>query len=246
MVLVLPRYRSASDGPLPLTVFLHGLGETTEERAGAWAWVERYGLGSAYHRLKRAPIDRTSRRGEWTDERLVEVNRELEREPFRGFAMACPFMPNPKGAADLDAYARWLEESALPRCRHEANIQTDRASTSLCGVSLGGYVSLEMLTRLPRVFGAWAGLQTAIGTFAASRYADKIAAMDRTALYILTSALDHWKKSSEALHAAFDAKNLAHTFRVIPGPHDQPWLREAGTIEALLWLDQRRAGQAGK
>ena len=31
---------------------------------------------------------------------------------------------------------------------------------------------------------------------------------------------------------------FAATYRVIPGPHDQPWLREAGTIETLLWLDR--------
>src|SRR5262249_27673575 len=114
-VLITPRFQNP-DAPIPLAVFLHGLGETSNERMGAYAWLERYGLGSAWQRLKRPPIERTSKRGEWTDERLAEVNTELDARPFRGFAMACPFMPNPSGPADLDEYARWVERALLPRC----------------------------------------------------------------------------------------------------------------------------------
>ncbi|MBX3224718.1 MAG: hypothetical protein KF795_29650 [Labilithrix sp.] len=236
-VLLTPRWQNP-DAPVPLVVLLHGLGETTNERLGAYAWLERYGLGSAWQRLKRPPLERTSKRGEWTEPRLAEVNAELAARPFRGFAMACPFMPNPRGAADLDAYATWIERSLVPRCRAEAPVIADPARTYLCGVSLGGYVSLEMLVRLPHVFGAWAGLQTAIGTWAAPRYAEKIARSPGKPMLVLTSTLDHWRTSSEALVAALDAKKIANTFRVVPGPHDQPWLREAGTVEALHWLDR--------
>jgi len=40
--------------------------------------------------------------------------------------------------------------------------------------------------------------------------------------------MDTWKSSSENLVAALNAKKIPSTYRVIPGPHDQPWLREAG------------------
>lgn len=239
-VLVVPKYLAPGQ-KLPLVVLLHGLGETTNERLGAYAWVEKYGLGSAWQRLKRAPIERTSKRGEWTDARLAEVNEELAARPFRGFAMACPFMPNPGSPAEVDAYARWLEKSLVPRVRKEVELHEDSAHTYLCGVSLGGYVSLEVLVRTPHLFGAWAGVQTAIGPFAAPGYAEKIAAAWKNEVHpmlLLTSTQDHWKASSEALAAAFKAKNLVATYRVVPGPHDQPWLQEAGTIEALLWLDR--------
>ena len=152
--------------------------------------------------------------------------------------MACPFMPNLQSPADLDAYAKWIETSLVPRCRKEAPLFTLSSRTYLAGVSLGGYISLEMLVRLPHVFGAWAGLQTAIGTWAAKGYADKLARSPARPMLVLTSTLDHWRASSEALVAALDAKKLAPNYRVVPGPHDQPWLREAGTIEALLWLDR--------
>ncbi len=245
-VLVVPRYLEPGR-TLPLAVLLHGLGETGNERLGAYAWVEKYGLGSAWQRMKRAPIERTSTRGEWTDARLAEVNAELAARPFRGMALACPFMPNPSSAGELDAYARWIEESLLPRVRKEAPLGADATQTYLCGVSLGGYVSLEVLVRLPHLFGAWAGVQTAIGTFAAPGYAEKIAKGWKGVphpMLLLTSTQDHWKASSEALAAAFKASGLATTYRVVPGPHDQPWLREAGTIEALLWLDRIGYGAA--
>jgi enterochelin esterase-like enzyme len=118
----------------------------------------------------------------------------------------------------------------------------DPRRTYLCGVSLGGYVSLEVLVRLPHVFGAWAGLQTAIGTWAAKGYAAKVGAAQKTTgdkpMLILTSTQDPFRSSSEVLDAELAQAKVPHTFRVIPGPHDQPWLREAGTIEALHWLDR--------
>lgn len=242
-LLIVPKYLQP-DQRLPIGIFLHGLGETVDEKLGAYAWLDKYGLGSAWQRLARPPIERTSRRGEWTDARLAEVNRELAARPFRGLAMVCPFMPNPKGAADLDAYARWIEGSLLPRVRRETRVLEDPARTYLSGVSLGGYVSLEVLVRAPHLFGAWAGVQTAIGTWAARGYAEKLAARRADAggaarpMLVLTSSQDHFRASSEALAAELASRGLPRTFRSIPGPHDQPWLREAGTIEALHWLDR--------
>src|SRR5690606_2571370 len=135
-------------------------------------------LGRAWQRLKRPPIEKTSKRGEWTDARLAEINAELAARPFHGFAMACPFMPRLRGSAELDAYAKWLESSLLPRCREEARVFTDPAETHICGVSLGGYVALEMLLRAPGTFGGFAGVQTAISAAGAERYAERIAGLE--------------------------------------------------------------------
>jgi predicted esterase len=237
-VLLLPRYQQPGQR-VPLLVLLHGLGETGDPRLGAHAWLERYGAGSAWQRLKRPPIAPLGTRGDWTPARLAEVNDELRARPFRGFAMACPHMPNLSGSAALDAYASWLTESLVPRVRREAQVHEDAARTYLCGVSLGGYVSLEVVTRTRGVFGAWGGVQTAIGAGAASRYAERLARDGSpSSLFLLTSSKDPFRKPTEALAAALEAKGLPATYRMIPGPHDQPWLRDAGTIETLLWFDR--------
>ncbi len=170
------------------------------------------------------------------------MNAALAAEPFRGFVMVCPHMPNPKGAAEVDAYASWVNGPLLARARAEIpQASRDAATTYLAGVSLGGWVSLEVLVRAPALYGAWAGVQTAIGTWAAEGFVDKLARAPARprAMFVLTSTQDHWRASSEALAASLRARGIASDGRTIPGPHDQPWLREAGTIETLFWLDRR-------
>lgn len=225
---------------VPLVVLLHGLGETNQERAGAYAWLDRYGLGTAYERLRRAPIARTSTRGEWTDARLAEVNASLAERPFRGFAVACPYMPQ-LPAAQLDPYGKWLVETLLPRVRSEAPVFDDAAHTIFGGCSLGGYASLEIFLRRPESFAAWAGVQTAIGEAGAPGYADRLdAALKKVgprALYVGTSIGDPYLKANQILGESLAKRGIARELRVSPGPHDQPWLREIGTIELLRWCD---------
>jgi pimeloyl-ACP methyl ester carboxylesterase len=157
-------------------------------------------------------------------------------------------MPNPSGPAEIDAYAAWAAGPLLSRVRRDVPFATRRRdATYLAGVSLGGWVSLELLVRAPETWGAWAGVQTAIGTWAAEGFAEKIAKATAKprAMLVLTSTQDHWRASSEALARALRARAMPCDERTIPGPHDQPWLREAGTLETLMWLDRLRVGGRG-
>jgi len=244
--LLVPKHLGAGER-VPLLVLLHGLGETGDERMGARAWLERYGLGSAYDRLRRPPIVRTSKRADWTDARLGEVNAILRAQPFRGLVIACPYTPNvgkaPSPAAALDGYARWLAEVVIPRARKDAPVLPDANRTTLDGCSLGGYVGLEVFLRRPELFGAWGGVQSAFGAHRAEGYAERIAQAIASAgargIHIETSSADPFHDANVALAAALKKRGVAHELMVLPGPHDQPWLREAGTIEMLLWHDRR-------
>jgi hypothetical protein len=244
--LLVPRHLAPGER-VPLLVLLHGLGETGDVRAGAYAWLERYGLRSAYERLRRAPIARTSKRADWTDARLTEVNAALAAQRFRGLAIACPYTPNvqraPEGpSAALDAYARWIETVLLPRARKEAPVFTDAAHTFLDGCSLGGFVGLEVFLRRPALFGAWGGVQSAFGAHRAAGYAERldkaIAAAGPRKLHLETSTGDPFKDANLALSSALKQRGVPHDLLIAPGPHDQPWLRETGTLEMLLWHDR--------
>jgi enterochelin esterase-like enzyme len=232
---------------VPLLVLLHGLGETGDERMGVYAWVERYGLGTAYDRLRRLPIVRTSRRKDFTDTRLAEVNTELSQHPFRGMAIACPFTPNVHKVAHpvaaLDGYARWIAEVVVPRAQREAPVHADASRTALNGCSLGGYIGLEVFLRRPDLFGAWGGVQPALGMHRVAGFADRIAAamakVGPRALHLLTSEADPFRDQNVSLAKALKKKSIPVDMAILPGPHDQPWLREAGTIEMLLWHDRR-------
>src|ERR1019366_6986952 len=114
-VLATPRHLESYER-VPLVVLLHGLGETGDARMGAWAWLERYGLGTSYDRLRGAGS-------------------------MRGLVVACPYMPDLPVADPraFDEYARWLVETVVPRARREAPAAFDNpALTHLGGCSLGG------------------------------------------------------------------------------------------------------------
>lgn len=239
--LFLPRHL-AKDERVPLLVLLHGLAETVDPRMGVYAWTERYGLETSYARLRHPPIARTSTRGEWTDARLAEVNAMLTAQPLRGLAIACPYTPNIGKPAELEAYARWITEVVIPRARAEGPLFTDAAHTTIDGCSLGGFLSLEVFLRRPEAFAAWGGVQSAIGEAGAAGYAERIkvalAKAGPRALHVETSTNDAFRKGNEGLSRALTERHVHHEFRMLPGPHDQPWLREAGTIEMLLWHDR--------
>nr|WP_153819141.1 hypothetical protein [Polyangium spumosum] len=250
MTLAIPRGLDATRSPAPLLVLLHGLGETGDERMGAYAWLERYGLATAYARLARPPVARTSKRLDFTDAHLRVVNDELARAPFRGFVIACPYTPNVNKAknprAALDGYARWIAEVVVPRARREAHVAADVARAALDGCSLGGFVALEVFSRRPDVFGAIGVVQTAIGAHRAPGYADRIASIltshGARGVHVETSAADPFRAANEALSAELGKRKVPHDAIVLPGPHDQPWLREVGTLEMLRWHDRRFRG----
>ncbi len=250
MTLAIPRGLDPVKAQAPLLVLLHGLGETGDERMGAFAWLERYGLATAYARLCRPPVVRTSKRMDFTDEHLRAVNEELSRAPFRGFVIACPYTPNVNKAANpkaaLEGYARWIADVVVPRARREAPVAPDLARTALDGCSLGGYVALEVFSRRPDVFGAIGVVQTAIGAHRAPGYADRLASILAThgprGIHVETSTTDPFRAANEALAAELAQRKVPHDAVVLPGPHDQPWLREVGTLEMLRWHDRRFRG----
>jgi hypothetical protein len=242
--LLVPRHVT---GPVPLLVALHGKGETVDEKLGVYAWLERYGLGTSYERLLRPPVAPVESRGtHWKPERLREVNDALAARPFGGLAVACPFTPDaftvgPRKAF-LDDYATWLVDEVVPRARRELSILEGSAHVGIDGVSLGGFVSIEVFLRKPERFGAWGSVQGALGTHAVPGYAKSLAeAIGRVGsrrLHVETSLGDVYRADNEALSAKLRKLGVPHDFVAPPGSHNQPFLRDSGTLEMLLWHDR--------
>jgi hypothetical protein len=213
VTLAWPRLEGPERG-LPLVVLLHGLGETSDEGLGARAWIDRYGLSSSVARL------------------MSEGD-----PPYRGLAFACPALPR-MGDAAIDGYVRWLVEALVPAARAELGGLVDGSPPRIAGCSYGGWASLEAVLRAPGAFGAWAGVQTAIGRASAEGYAARLARIGPRPLLVETSTLDPFHDASVALAGAANARGVACDLVVLPGPHDQPWLRRAGTPALLSWLDR--------
>lgn len=227
-------------GTAPLVVLLHGLGETGDPRAGAYAWWERYGLQTCYSRLFTRPVVATTNLGYFSANALARVNATLEQEPMRPLAFLCPHVTRFQNRTQLTAFAQWLVHEAIPLVK--AALGGERA-VLLAGCSLGSYVAFETFSQFPDAFSAVAGVQSAIGAYAASAYAEKFQRawapdLARERMYLATSSGDPFRAPTLALSTALTARAVRHTLRDGLGPHDQPWLREVGTLEVLLWLDR--------
>jgi iron(III)-salmochelin esterase len=232
---------------VPLLVLLHGLGETHDQHIGARAWVDRYGLTSAYERLLKPPVLRANAKYRyWTDALLTGVNAQLRERPFRGIAIACPFTPNVYKAKagrklTLDRYAAWVVDQVIPAARKQTNVLTDRAHTYLDGCSLGGYVGAEVFLRRPEAFGAWGTLQGALGAHRVAGYAERIADVvkhARVPIHVETSTGDTFRQVNERFSKALESHHVPHELVTPPGPHNQPFLRDSGTLLKLLWYDR--------
>jgi len=243
-LVLVPRARQRHRAVL---ILLHGLGETGNELLGIHAWGERYGLVRAYERLMSPPVARDNPKLSYlSDERAKELNASLGKTPFSGLVMVCPVTPNPYGrdaAMVLEGYGSWIERVLLPNVRRRLGIGDAPLAVGLDGCSLGGYVGLEVLLGRPALFTSFGVVQPAIGRASAARYAERLAAAiahtQPLSIHIETSSRDPYREPSKLLSERLSALGVPNQFRSSDGPHDQPWLREVGTLEMLLWHDRQ-------
>lgn len=237
--------------PLPLLVLFHGLGETVSEALGIRAWFDRYGLPEAYARLSSPPVERTLLRERYlTDERLRELNSELYTRPFPDVALVCPFTPNvfkkQPSAPFLDRYADYIEQTLLPAVREATPVLAGTEHCGVAGVSLGGYVALEVFLRKPGLFAALSGVQPAFSVAAVEQYAARLNALKTLGaeprIQFVTSTLDPFRDATQRLAKRLAERGVNAVSLCPTGPHDQRFLREVGTLEMLLF--QARAVHA--
>jgi hypothetical protein len=250
--LLLRPTRVQEDQPLPLLLLFHGLGETNSETLGIHAWHDRYGLPEAYARLVAPPVERTLPNKRYlSDARLAEINRDLARAPLPDLNIVCPFTPNvfkqDPSAPLLDQYAEYVETALLPAARGALATLPGSSYTGVDGVSLGGYVSLEVFLRKPELFGVVGTMQGAFGKSLAEVYARRIAdiatRLGPRCVHVTTTTFDPFRDASELFARRLNERGVSARLTLAEGPHDQTFLREAGSLEMLLF--QARALTVG-
>ncbi len=226
----------------PGLVLLHGRGEVGDELGSIHAWRGPYGLADSYARLLRPPV-RLAREqsGFMRGPQLEALNAALLRTPFEGLVLICPVTPNPHAGGQpervLDQYSEWIEATLLPAVRAQAPLGS-APRIGIDGCSMGGYVAAEVFVRKPQLFQTFGVVQPAIGTFRVARYARHLAAAAHTGLagiHLQTSTGDPYRHATEALGRHLERLGARHTLSLLPGPHDQRWLRATGTLAMLAW-----------
>ena len=114
-----------------------------------------------------------------------------------------------------------------------------RAAPTEGGVALESFLLFDA-----GAFAAFGGVQSAFARAAVESYADRLARTSADAdagaarpLLLETSTLDPFHDANVALGDALRTRGVAVDVVVLPGPHDQPWLRRAGTPRLVAWLD---------
>lgn len=226
----------------PCLVLFHGLGEAKEgHESGAYAWLDRYGAASCYGRLRSPPVSSVLKRKDLTDARATQLNDELKKSPFGGLVLVCPFTPNVWSYRDtpatLDALASFVAGELLDRVAAEVP-EADATRVGVDGCSLGGFVSPEVFLRKPARFKSFGVIQPAIGHRQIGRYVDALGAVKGLPVHVESSLADPYLAVSRDLHAALKKASIDADFIAPPGPHDQPFLRDVGSLEMLLWHDR--------
>jgi enterochelin esterase-like enzyme len=237
-----------SGARLPVLVALHGRGEATKGPAlGVMGWPRDYALLRAIERVCDPPITSEDLEGFVDPKRLSDHNAALEKEPFEGLVVVCPYSPDVdlRKPPQIKEYSDYVTKVMLPRVKKELPVIGTPGSIGIDGVSLGGALALRIGLNNAEVFGALGTLQAAIGEDQVPEYtALAKAARARNAdlkLRLLTSTKDYFRSAIRATSEAWKAAGIGHDFVEIPGPHDYPFNRGPGAIEMLLWHDRTLA-----
>jgi hypothetical protein len=106
---------------------------------------------------------------------------------------------------------------------------------------MGGYVAAEVFARKSHLFQSFGVVQPAVGAFRVRRYAQTLAGAlsQRTlrGIHLQTSTRDPYRQAVRAWAGHLERQGARFTLDVLPGPHDQHWLRAAGTLAMLAWHD---------
>jgi enterochelin esterase-like enzyme len=243
--LVLSPAHPDPDQTYPGLLLFHGLGETRSAELALHAWRTSYGAEDSYARLLHPPLAFDRDQLEFIEPAQVRaLQAALVQKPFRGLVLICPVTPNPHRSKSpelvLDRYSEWIEHTLLPAARAQAPLDAARG-VGVDGCSLGGYVAAEVFLRKPHLFRTFGVVQPAIGEFRTPPYAEHLARAatggSLRGIHLQTSTRDPYRESVEVLARHLTRQGARFTLDVLPGPHDQRWLRATGTLRMLAWHD---------
>lgn len=234
------------DRAWPVAVLLHGYAQALADERALAAWRAEYNVLEAYETLSSGDVRPTPALG---DARVDEIKSELEATPFSGMVLVTPITPIPYFQRDLGQtltrYADWIHNDLLPSVADIAPISTAPEHLGLSGVSMGGLVGLELMWRFPERFGAYCGIQIAIKQAEAPRYAwllrkafERVEGGHGRPIRVVTATRDTYRWSNQAFYKALVRNKLEASLELRPGTHTARWMRQAGSLESLLWLDR--------
>lgn len=242
LVFVLPPDYETSDAVYPAVLSFAGLGESQRgNKAGAWGWVEKYGVVPAMSALHRNALTKDDFQGLVNAEELAAYNAALQKTPYKGVVLVCPYPPRKSSPA----YERYLFEEVIPYTKRTLRVAQDAQGWGIDGISMGGMLSTTIGLRHMERFASIASQQSSFSANAPRLKAllgDRLDALRQKRLNIATSERDPFRPSLIKLSQALDQLDVPHRFTILRGRHDKRFVKGPGSLELLLFNDRALRG----
>ena len=235
-----------ADQKWPVAILLHGYAQALAGERALSAWGAEYDVLGAYENLNQGAVAATAALGA---ARAQTITDGLRATPFQGMVLVSPVTPIPYFQRDLaqalTSYADWMQQDLLPAVAQVAPVSIAPEAIGLAGVSMGGLVGLELMWRFPERFGAYCGVQIAIKRSQAESYAwllqrafQRLDGGRGRPVRVVTSTRDTYRWSNQAFYRALRRNHIDASIELREGGHTSRWMRQAGSLESLLWLDR--------
>ena len=234
VVVISPSDASPTRG-YPGLVAYAGLGEARRgNKAGAWGWVEKYGLLPAIEAMQRGRLSVEDAQGLLNAKRLAAWNKELKAAPYSGLIIVCPF-PSKK-----TSHHDWVVETLLPWAEETVHVTPGRWGVD--GISLGGGVSSVVGFAHPEAFMSIGSLQGAVTQGRRTAVERSIARWQgdwsARSIQIITSRGDGFRPALTDFHRWLDRRRIVHRFEVLPGRHNKAFVKGPGVLRMLMFHNQ--------
>jgi enterochelin esterase-like enzyme len=174
------------------------------------------------------------------------LNQSLERTPYAGLIVVCPYTPDilagERAFSAAVPLAAFIVDELLPRVFRETPALKEPAHIGIDGVSLGGRAALLTGFERPKSFGVVASLQAAIDPSEIRplvvRAMRARTVNRRLGLRLLTSDRDYFVNEIQTLSSALSEASIEHSFALVRGDHSYEFNRGPGAIEMLIFHDR--------
>jgi enterochelin esterase-like enzyme len=247
-VVMLPKdYEQNSNKSYPLVVAFGGAGECARPpRAGSLAWMHYYKTDETVDALSDNTLVKEDFRGLVAPAHLREFNERLEKNPYDGIILVCPYSPPLSFTEGLEFpwYEAYIMEDLIPALKKRYRVA--RGKLGVDGVSMGGTRSLYYGFKYPDVFSSIGAVQGAVGGHL-PLYRKLIARnkdiLKNRSIQLVTSDKDYLAGSVKKMHRLLREENIPHAYYMLTGPHDYIFNQGPGSVALLVFHNESLNGK---